>query len=151
MTALKLLNNNFIRFLVCLVSGTNLLLFLYSNNFECAGVFILSAIVASFYSKYMVVILIVAMVVCNIACTTHSQMDGFKMKKKIKKQKSKLKSKPEESEGVDDTGGTGTGAGTGTGTSGSGTGSGSGTDTTLSQNIATILSEVQRIKKELTT
>lgn len=144
--ALNLLNNNFIRFLVCLISGTNLLLFLYSNNFECAGVFILSAIVASYYSKYMVVIL-VAMVVCNIACTTRSQMDGFKMKKKIKKQKSKLKSKPEESEGVDDTGGTGEGTGTGTGT---GT-SGSGTDTTLSQNIATILSEVQRIKKELTT
>ena len=142
---MKLLNNNFIRFLVCLISGTNLLLFLYSNNFECAGVFILSAIVASFYSKYMVVILIVAMVVCNIACTTRSQMDGFKMKKKIKKQKSKLKSKPEESEGVDESG-TGTGEGSGTGT-----GEGSGTDTTLSQNIATILSDVQRIKKELTT
>jgi uncharacterized membrane protein YciS (DUF1049 family) len=120
---MKLLNNNFIRFLVCFVSGMNLIFFLYSYNFLAAGVFILSAIVASFYSKYMVVILVVAMVVCNIACT-RSQIDGFKKRSKMKKQNQNIEEG--EPEG------------------------GSGTDSTLSQNITTILSDVKKIKKELT-
>jgi hypothetical protein len=104
----------------------------------------------------MVVILVVAMVICNIACTS-SQMEGFKKKSKMSKLKSKPKPKPSESEssaggGGDDSDG-GDDSGAGVGKSGEGAESSGGTektDTTLSQNIATILSDVQRIKKELT-
>jgi hypothetical protein len=87
----------------------------------------------------MVVILVVAMVICNIACTS-SQMEGFKIKSKMSKLKSKSKPKPEEVDDSGTEGGTGAGAEAVEGK----------TDTTLSQNIATILSDVQRIKKELT-
>ena len=141
---IKLLNNQFLRFLVCLVSGTNVMLFLYAHDFVCAGIFIVTAIVASFYSKYMVVILVIAMVICNIICVSSiHRVEGFKLSVKKMKPKNK-KSKPNSNQTTtsneeDETTPTKTSANT----------DDEKTPGTMAEKVATILSELQTIKKEL--
>ena len=156
---IKLLNNHFLRFLVCLVSGTNLMLFLYTYDFVCAGIFMIAAIVASFYSKYMVVILIVAMVICNLICVSSNRVEGFKKKPGFKKpgfMKPKNKSKPKPAEGSDDdnddkqTTDETPNNKTNSSESDTATTETDGDNPTMAQNIATILSMLKTVKKELT-
>lgn len=80
--AVTLLNHPVIQFLVTLIAVGNLVLFIYANNYLCVGVFILSAILAFSFSKNMVVILVVAMVLCNIICVGTSEIESFRKRGK---------------------------------------------------------------------
>ena len=71
------LHNPFVQYLVLLVAIGNFLLFVYSKNIASIGVFLVAAVIAAFYSKNMVVILVVAMVVCNIVCVSTGNLEGF--------------------------------------------------------------------------
>ena len=151
---LKLLDNTFVQYLVFLVAGTNLFLFLYAGKFLCASVFILSAIIASFYSKYLVVILVVAMVICNVLCVSASHNEGFKARKKISSAKEKKKSeKKEDSEGggkEDDKGDSGggekgdSGGGEKGDSGGGGKSDNSGGDSVSGKRISKVLDKVAR-------
>lgn len=71
------LRNPFVQYLVLLVAIGNFFLFVYSENIASIVVFLVSAVLAAFYSKNMVVILVVAMVVCNIVCVGTGNQEGF--------------------------------------------------------------------------
>ena len=71
------LHNPFVQYLVLLVAIGNFVLFLYSKNIICIGVFLISALFAASYTKNMVVILVVAMVLCNIICVSMGHTEGF--------------------------------------------------------------------------
>ena len=61
-----LLNNKFVLYFVFALAIVNLLNFLSDNDMISAGVFILSGILTSFFSKNMIVIFTISMVVSNI-------------------------------------------------------------------------------------
>ena len=71
------LHNPFVQYLVLLVAIGNFVLFLYYKNIICIGVFLISALFAASYTKNMVVILVVAMVLCNIICVSMGPTEGF--------------------------------------------------------------------------
>jgi hypothetical protein len=72
-----ILHNPFVKYLVLLVAIGNFILFVLSRNVVSIGVFLISAIFAAFYSKNMVVILVVALVICNIICVSSGNIEGF--------------------------------------------------------------------------
>lgn len=61
-----LLNNKFVLYFVFALAIVNLLNFLSDNDMISAGVFILAGILTSFFSKNMIVIFTISMVVSNI-------------------------------------------------------------------------------------
>lgn len=72
----RLLTNVFINYLVCFVAVGNILTMLNSNKLMCVGGFIISAFFTSFYSKNIIVILVVGIVISSIlSCAP--QLDGF--------------------------------------------------------------------------
>ena len=72
-----ILRNPFVKYLVLLVAIGNFILFVLSRNVVSIGVFLISTIFAAFYSKNMVVILVVALVICNIICVSSGNIEGF--------------------------------------------------------------------------
>jgi len=75
-----LLNSPFVLYLVGLVAVGNLMMFVYAQQFISIGVFIVSVLLMSFFTKNMIAALVVAMVICNIVCAISSQqaIEGFK-------------------------------------------------------------------------
>jgi hypothetical protein len=88
-----ILQNPIVLYLVGLIALGNLLMLAYARQFMCIGVFIMSALLASFFTKNKVVTLVVAMVVCNIVGVSsgHHVEEGFGMlgRKGNKKQEQK--------------------------------------------------------------
>lgn len=78
-----ILHNPFVKYLVLLVAIGNFILFVLSRNVVSIGVFLISAIFAAFYSKNMVVILVVALVICNIICVSSGNVEGFNDSNKV--------------------------------------------------------------------
>ena len=77
-----LLQNTYVLYAVCLVAIGNLFLFLYAQQYLCIGIFIVSACFTSFFSKYTVVQLVIAMIVCNIVSVCGiTQIDGYGRRK----------------------------------------------------------------------
>jgi len=77
-----MLQNTYVLYAVCLVAVGNLFLFLYAQQYLCIGIFIVSAYFTSFFSKYTVVKLVIAMIVCNIVSVCgFSQIDGYGRRK----------------------------------------------------------------------
>lgn len=82
-----LLNSPFVLYLVGLVAVGNLMMFVYAQQFISMGVFIVSVLLMSFFTKNMIAALVVAMVICNIVCAMSGQQEGFKAKKLFTKAK----------------------------------------------------------------
>ena len=90
-----LLHNKYVLFFVLFVAILNLGAFVYTTDLKSVGIFFLTGLLTSYFSKSMVVILVVAMVVANII-RQNSGLEGFKKKKKglkMKKKKKKAKKK----------------------------------------------------------
>ena len=91
-----LLHNKYVLFFVLFVAILNLGAFVYTTDLKSVGIFFLTGLLTSYFSKSMVVILVVAMVVANII-RQNSGLEGFKrkkglkMKKRTKKAKKKIK------------------------------------------------------------
>ena len=82
MTNVKMLNNPIILYLVGLIAVGNLYLFIHTMQYISVGLFIITALFASFYTKNTVAILVVAMVLCNILSVSgFGEMEGFRRAK----------------------------------------------------------------------
>ena len=102
-----LLHNKYVLFFVLFVAILNLGAFVYTTDLKSVGIFFLTGLLTSYFSKSMVVILVVAMVVANII-RQNSDLEGFKLKankgtKKNDKKKSvaraeKVEREPEETD-----------------------------------------------------
>lgn len=74
-----MLNNPIILYLVGLIAAGNLYLFIHTMQYISVGLFIITALFASFYTKNTVAILVVAMVLCNILSVSgFGEMEGFR-------------------------------------------------------------------------
>ena len=91
---MALLHSPVVLYLVGLIAVGNLMMFVYARQFMCIGVFIVSLLLTSFYTKNMIAALVVAMVACNIVCAsfghTNERFKG-KMGKLFKKAKKAAK------------------------------------------------------------
>lgn len=68
-------------YFVYFVALANVLFFLYAKDFMCIGVFLLAALLTSFFSKNKVLILAVAIVVGNVVCFGNLCREGFGAKR----------------------------------------------------------------------
>ena len=68
-------------YFVYFVALANVLFFLYAKDFMCIGVFLLAALLTSFFSKNKVLILAVAIVVGNVVCFGNLCREGFGRKR----------------------------------------------------------------------
>lgn len=82
--------HRFLAYFVYLVAFVNLLYFFNENNYKCIAMFVLTAILTSFFSKNKVIILGVAIVVGNVLCVGERWKEGFGWKKGKKKMKKKI-------------------------------------------------------------
>ena len=73
--------HRFLAYFVYIVVFANLLYFFNENNYTCIGMFVLTAILTSFFSKNKVIILGVAIVVGNVLCVGERWKEGFGFKK----------------------------------------------------------------------
>ena len=92
-----IIGNKSVLLFVLLASIGNILYFAYSKDIRSVGVFFLVGLLTSFFSKNMLVIMAVALVVSNVI--RQSGKEGFakkKISKTVKKKLSKTKKKKEE-------------------------------------------------------
>ena len=73
----KLLHNQIVLYVVFFIAVANLFHFVYSNDLMPVGIFIATGILTSFFSKNMVVIMILSMVVANIYRVGYGKKEGF--------------------------------------------------------------------------
>jgi hypothetical protein len=80
-------------YFVYFVALANILFFLYAKDFMCIGVFLLAALLTSFFSKNKVLILAVAIVVGNVVCFGNLCREGFgrKRNKAVDKKTNEMK------------------------------------------------------------
>lgn len=90
-----LLHNKYVLFFVLFVAILNLGAFVYTTDLKSVGIFFLTGLLTSYFSKNTVVILVVAMVVANII-RQNSDLEGFKKKKRGLQMKKKKKKKRKE-------------------------------------------------------
>ena len=76
-----MLHNRLVLYFIFIVAVGNLFHFVFSNDLTSVGVFIASGLLTSFFSKNMVVIMVVAMVVANIVRFSFLGREGFGNKK----------------------------------------------------------------------
>lgn len=72
-----LLHNRFVLYFVFCLSVVSLFYSVLLDDLLSVGVFIVSSLLTSFFSKNMVVILVVALVVSNVVRLTYKTRDGF--------------------------------------------------------------------------
>lgn len=72
------LHNRFVLYFIFFLAIANLFILVFSNDFKSIGVFFLTGLLTSFFSKNMVVIMVVSMVVANIMRIGTNSRDGFK-------------------------------------------------------------------------
>lgn len=78
------LHNRPVLYFIFAIAVGNLFNFVFSNDLMSVGVFIASGLLTSFFSKNMVVIMVVAMVVANIVRFSFLGREGFGKRKKEK-------------------------------------------------------------------
>lgn len=71
------LHNRFVLYFIFSLSILSLFYSVFKEDMLSAGVFILTSLLTSFFSKNMVVILVVALVVSNVVRLTNKTRDGF--------------------------------------------------------------------------
>lgn len=72
-----MLHNRLVLYFIFIVAVGNLFHFVFSNDLMSVGVFIASGLLTSFFSKNMVVIMVVAMVVANVVRFSFLGREGF--------------------------------------------------------------------------
>ena len=77
----ELLHSRFVLYFVFVIAVANLFHFIFSNDFMSCTVFIVAGLLTSFFSKNMVVIMVIAIVVTHVIRIGNSSMDGFENKK----------------------------------------------------------------------
>ena len=83
-----ILHNKFVLYFIFVLAVGNLFQFVAMNNLLAAIVFILVGLLTSFFSKNMVVIMVVSMVVSNIfKFGTNIRLEGFETDEKDEKKK----------------------------------------------------------------
>ena len=80
----ELLRSRFVLYFVFVIAVANLFHFIFSNDFMSCTVFIVAGLLTSFFSKNMVVIMVIAIVVTHVIRIGNSSIDGFKNKEKEK-------------------------------------------------------------------
>ena len=78
------LHNRPVLYFIFAIAVGNLFNFVFSNDLMSVGVFIATGLLTSFFSKNMVVIMVVAMVVSNIVRFSFLGREGFDKRKKEK-------------------------------------------------------------------
>jgi len=76
-----LLHNRFILYFIFILAIGNIFHFTFSYDLTSVGVFIAAGLLTSFFSKNMIVILVIAMVVANIFRYGNRDSEGFRSKK----------------------------------------------------------------------
>ena len=76
-----LLHNRFVLYFVFILAIGNIFNYTFSYDLTSVGVFIAAGLLTSFFSKNMIVILVIAMVVSNIFRYGNRGSEGFKSKK----------------------------------------------------------------------
>ena len=76
-----LLHNRFVLYFIFILAIGNIFHFTFSYDLTSVGVFIAAGLLTSFFSKNMIVILVIAMVVANIFRYGNRDAEGFKAKK----------------------------------------------------------------------
>ena len=84
--------HRFLAYFVYLVAFVNLLYFFNENNYKCIAMFVLTAILTSFFSKNKVIILGVAIVVGNVLCVGERWKEGFRRRKKGRRRRNAAES-----------------------------------------------------------
>lgn len=74
----NILHNRFVLYFIFFLAIANLFMFIFSNDLKPIGAFFLAGLLTSFFSKNMVVIMVVSMVVANIIKIGSGSRDGFK-------------------------------------------------------------------------
>jgi hypothetical protein len=74
----NILHNRFVLYFIFFLAIANLFMFIFSNDMKAIGAFFLAGLLTSFFSKNMVVIMVVSMVVANIIKIGSGSRDGFK-------------------------------------------------------------------------
>mgnify|MGYP000359679665 CR=1 FL=1 len=77
-----LLHSRFVLYFVFVIAVANLFHFIFSNDFMSCTVFIVAGLLTSFFSKNMVVIMVIAIVVTHVIRIGNSSIDGFENKEK---------------------------------------------------------------------
>ena len=78
------LHNRPVLYFIFAIAVGNLFNFVFSNDLMSVGVFIATGLLTSFFSKNMIVIMVVAMVVSNVVRFSFLGREGFGQKKKEK-------------------------------------------------------------------
>jgi len=73
----KLLHNRFVLYSIFVIALGYLFHLVFSNNLMSVGVFFTTGLLTSFFSKNMVVIMVIALIVTNITRIGSSHKDGF--------------------------------------------------------------------------
>lgn len=76
-----LLHSRFVLYIVFIIAVSNLFHFIFSNDFMSCTVFIVAGLLTSFFSKNMVVIMVIAIVVTHVIRIGNNSIDGFENKK----------------------------------------------------------------------
>ena len=77
----NLLHSRLVLYFVFIIAVSNLFHFIFSNDFMSCTVFIVAGLLTSFFSKNMVVIMVIAIVVTHVIRIGNSSTDGFENKK----------------------------------------------------------------------
>lgn len=77
----QILHNRFVLYFIFILAVGNLFHFVFSKDMMSVGAFIAAGLLTSFFSKNMVVIMVIAMVVSNVIRLSNGR-DGFTGKKK---------------------------------------------------------------------
>ena len=102
------LHNRFVLYFIFFLAISNLFIFVFANDMVSIGVFFVTGLLTSFFSKNMVVIMVISMVVTNIIRMGSTHRDGFgtaiddsseeKEKEKEKKEEPEKEKKTEKEE-----------------------------------------------------
>lgn len=76
-----LLHNRFVLYFIFILAVSNVFHFVFTYDLSSVAVFIAAGLLTSFFSKNMVVIMVVAMVVANVFRIGNGGSEGFKSKK----------------------------------------------------------------------
>ena len=77
----QILHNRFVLYFIFILAVGNLFHYVFSKDMTSVGAFIAAGLLTSFFSKNMVVIMVIAMAVSNVIRLSNGR-DGFKGKKK---------------------------------------------------------------------
>ena len=73
----NVLHNRFVLYFIFGISILSLFYSVFIDDLLSVGVFLITSLLTSFFSKNMIVILVVAMVVSNVVRLTYKTQDGF--------------------------------------------------------------------------